>query len=236
MRYPVEPIVKPKDLAKIANGKLPQRLLAPAHGGGQLHHIAAAAWKKLVEAAAKDGVELDNVGAYRTYDQQVSLFKDRYQATPNGSKTTRRWNGITYYLKQGKAPSATPGTSNHGWGLAIDVANIGSGKRLEWLLKNAPQMGWSWEMQEEPWHIRYVKGDEGAVVQPQQPTTRTLQKGDTGKDVEALQWALTDLGYLCKADGKFGPVTEDVVKAFQKHYKLTPDGIVGPKTKAALGI
>ncbi len=38
------------------------------------------------------------------------------------------------------------------------------------------------------------------------------------------------------ADGIFGPLTEEAVKAFQKSKGLTPDGIVGAKTWAALGV
>ena len=53
---------------------------------------------------------------------------------------------------------AAPGTSNHNLGIAIDVANA-NGKILEWLLANADDYGFTWELQEEPWHIRYVCGD-----------------------------------------------------------------------------
>jgi peptidoglycan hydrolase-like protein with peptidoglycan-binding domain len=38
------------------------------------------------------------------------------------------------------------------------------------------------------------------------------------------------------ADGDFGPGTERAVKAWQAKNGLTADGIVGPKTLAAMGI
>jgi LAS superfamily LD-carboxypeptidase LdcB len=57
------------------------------------------------------------------------------------------------------APLAVPGTSNHNLGIAVDIANA-SGKRLEWMLANAHKYGFSWELQSEPWHIRYVAGDD----------------------------------------------------------------------------
>jgi LAS superfamily LD-carboxypeptidase LdcB len=53
---------------------------------------------------------------------------------------------------------AVPGTSNHNLGIAIDIAHA-SGARLAWLLKNAQDFGFSWEVQSEPWHLRYVAGD-----------------------------------------------------------------------------
>ncbi|MEP7218554.1 MAG: peptidoglycan-binding domain-containing protein [Bacteroidota bacterium] len=36
------------------------------------------------------------------------------------------------------------------------------------------------------------------------------------------------------ADGAFGPKTEVAVRAFQRTHGSVPDGIVGPKTWAAL--
>jgi LAS superfamily LD-carboxypeptidase LdcB len=240
MRYPVLPVVLPSDIARATNGKLPARALKAITGGSTLHHRAAAAWEVMVQAAAADGVELRHVGAYRSHEQQVAMFRDRYQATPTGSKVTRRWNGVTYYLKPGKAPSATPGSSNHGWGLAIDIASVGSGERLPWLIANAGRFGFTWEVADpsnpnfEAWHIRYVRGDADAPAAPS--AGRTLRLGDRGDDVARLQWALTDVGYLCKADGEFGPVTDQVVRAFQRDHGLTVDGIVGPRTRAALGL
>lgn len=63
---------------------------------------------------------------------------------------------------------------------------------------------------------------------------KTLRKGDKGSDVEKLQALLK-----ITVDGDFGPKTEAAVKAFQKaHAKEcgSADGIVGPKTWAALGV
>jgi hypothetical protein len=38
------------------------------------------------------------------------------------------------------------------------------------------------------------------------------------------------------ADGVFGPITERAVKRFQRSNGLLVDGIVGPQTRAALGL
>ena len=53
---------------------------------------------------------------------------------------------------------AAPGTSNHNLGIAVDVANA-NGVVLKWLEGNALEFGFSWEIQSEPWHLRYVAGD-----------------------------------------------------------------------------
>jgi hypothetical protein len=31
---------------------------------------------------------------------------------------------------------------------------------LQFLLAEAQTLGWSWELQSEPWHLRYVAGDK----------------------------------------------------------------------------
>jgi hypothetical protein len=63
----------------------------------------------------------------------------------------------------------------------------------------------------------------------------TLKPGDTGAQVTILQRALKSLGYAPgAADGKYGPSTQKAVTRFQRAAKLTADGILGPKTLAAL--
>ena len=52
-----------------------------------------------------------------------------------------------------------------------------------------------------------------------------------------VQTKLKVLGlYSGAIDGDFGPNTENAVKSFQTSKGLTADGVVGPKTKSALGL
>lgn len=53
-------------------------------------------------------------------------------------------------------------------------------------------------------------------------------------DVKRLQQLLINAGQKIVADGKFGPATENAVKAFQKSAGLVVDGSAGPATMAAL--
>lgn len=65
--------------------------------------------------------------------------------------------------------------------------------------------------------------------------TTTLKKGMSGAEVVFLQNILNSLGYDCGTpDGNFGRQTDAAVRAFQKAYGLTVDGIVGAKSAAKL--
>ena len=64
-----------------------------------------------------------------------------------------------------------------------------------------------------------------------------LKRGSTGSDVTAIQKRLKQWGYYTGAiDGVYGPATEKAVRYFQQKNGLTADGVVGPKTAAALGL
>ena len=65
---------------------------------------------------------------------------------------------------------------------------------------------------------------------PSSSATR-LEKGSTGSDVKDLQTKLKKLGYYdAYVDGDYGDTTVAAVKAFQKKYNLTADGIAGKET------
>jgi N-acetylmuramoyl-L-alanine amidase len=56
-----------------------------------------------------------------------------------------------------------------------------------------------------------------------------------GDDVAALQERLSELGFdTGRADGVFGPLTEQALKGFQREYGLVSDGVCGPATLRAL--
>lgn len=174
-QYPVLPVVMPADLAGTENGKLPESVLRPLNGfpKGKLHRMAATAFNCMQLAAFFDKIELNPVSApdcYRNADIQTRIFFQRYTDQNNGAKVTRQHDGKTWYLLPGKAPCSAPQKSNHGWGLAVDIANC-SGARLNWLLgdggmtSNALKFGFSWETTpgkpgHEDWHIRLVTGDK----------------------------------------------------------------------------
>lgn len=63
----------------------------------------------------------------------------------------------------------------------------------------------------------------------------TLELGESGPEVQALQDRLAALGYwLGTPDGTYGQLTRQAVMAFQKVEGLARDGVAGPATQQAL--
>lgn len=68
---------------------------------------------------------------------------------------------------------------------------------------------------------------------------QSLILNDRGPEVRKIQLLLNSLVTPrpnLKVDGHFGQRTHQAVLAFQKAKGLTPDGVVGPKTRTALGL
>ncbi len=64
---------------------------------------------------------------------------------------------------------------------------------------------------------------------------RTIKAGDFGWDVAVLQFLMTRDGvYTGALDGYFGKETAAGLRRYQKHLRLTADGVVGPHTLAAI--
>lgn len=95
-------------------------------------------------------------------------------------------------------------------------------------------------------YAKFVPAPKAATVTTTTTTTssskylpftwkKDMEKGDENKDVSALQAALTKSGvYSCGVVGTYGPCTVKGVIAFQKKYKISQTGVVGPLTRAKL--
>ncbi len=128
----------------LANGMVPTNLLCPvtAAPGHLLRCDAARALDVLASAYEEAlGAPLCLTDSYRTYAAQVGLF---------ARKPTL---------------AAVPGTSNHGWALAVDLcggAESFGTPQHDWLVANAPRWGWvdpAWARaggsKPEPWHWEF---------------------------------------------------------------------------------
>lgn len=147
--------------------------------------------------------------------------------------------------------------SNHSWGTAIDLTLNGlldqRGDRARTTQRGlaliAPIFNrhkWYWgagfpvedsmhfELSDQKIRELHAAGVfEGAVETLPEPA---LSIGDRGQQVKRLQEALNAQGETLVTDGIFGASTHAAVISFQARHGLTPDGIVGSRTKAALGL
>jgi peptidoglycan hydrolase-like protein with peptidoglycan-binding domain len=127
------------------NGKLSNSELKSIGNGQKLSPKAADAFLEMEKAANEDGVTFDVSDSYRTFEIQNTIFDwERYRES--GERKKRGTN---------KA-AALPGTSNHGWGNAIDVFPK---KAQDWIKQNGEKYGWSWAEGRsvgENWHFTYV--------------------------------------------------------------------------------
>lgn len=114
------------------NGQLQLAQLTQVETGHYLAPAAASKFEQMKTAAAKDGINLNINNAYRSYEKQVEMA-----------------NRLGLYSRGGKA--AVPGTSNHGWGKAVDLNVKSNPGSFEWLKQNAAKYGFK-NIPREPWH------------------------------------------------------------------------------------
>ncbi|MER7008748.1 M15 family metallopeptidase [Dactylosporangium sp. NPDC000555] len=125
----------PVELARYGNGRIPETALHPVGGTGhRLWAPVATALEALMRAARQDGVTIGITDSYRPYAEQVDLVKRK---------------GL--YSQGGLA--ARPGTSDHGWGLAVDLDL--DAKAQAWMRANAGRFGFAETTPREPWHWAY---------------------------------------------------------------------------------
>jgi hypothetical protein len=129
-----------------SNGRIPASAMCElaTAPGRMLRCDAQAAFDRLSRAfEARFGSPISVTDAYRDYATQVILKR-----------------------RKGRM-AATPGTSNHGWALAVDLGSginsFGSAQH-RWMRANAPKFGWihpGWARQSgslpEPWHWEFRK-------------------------------------------------------------------------------
>lgn len=131
-----------------ANGEIPTKRpdMVPLPGsmnGGWLRCDAGKSFIALSHAFKKRfGHDISVTDSYRTLASQERLF-----------------------VQKGPVLAATPGTSNHGWGCAVDLGsgiNQFKSPTFNWMKQHAKQYGWvhpSWAESNpfEPWHWEFQK-------------------------------------------------------------------------------
>ncbi|MFE5339244.1 PASTA domain-containing protein [Isoptericola sp. NPDC056578] len=133
-----------RSTAGYANGRIPTSALCPLDfaPGHMLRCDAAEQLSALSKEYEKEfGVPIPMTDSYRSLELQIRV------------KATKGWL------------AATPGTSNHGWGLAVDLGypiSTFTSAEHAWMRVHAPDYGWdnpSWARltgsKPEPWHFEF---------------------------------------------------------------------------------
>lgn len=152
-----------------ANGLIPLSAMTQLSTGGYLLANAAAAfeaWRVQARAAGFDMRPTSNSDAFRSLAIQEQIFFARYSTVDSGYRGPghiKAYRGRTYYIKKNPetgrayAVAATPGSSNHGRGLAVDIKNSGGfgGAYHNWMSRTGPALGFTnaeGRSINEPWH------------------------------------------------------------------------------------
>ncbi len=126
----------PRSLANYGNGKIPADALAPLNGSNErLWAPAAKSLNALMADAKAAGVSISVTDGYREYESQVKLAQE-----------------LGLYSQGGRA--AQPGTSEHGWALAVDVKLNPTAQA--WMRQNAKEYGFVENVPREPWHWEFA--------------------------------------------------------------------------------
>ncbi|MDO5059332.1 MAG: M15 family metallopeptidase [Neisseria sp.] len=148
--------------------------LLPAQYSNKDSYVRAAIWPDLLamlRAAEADGIRLEVVSAFRSYDRQNGIWSRKWQSA-KGSDSEKVLNIMRY--------SALPGLSRHHWGTDIDFNSVEypywekpQGKKtLAWLRANAKSYGFcevysgksegrrKGGYEDEPWHWSHFETAE----------------------------------------------------------------------------
>ena len=164
------------------------------------------------------GITIKDVGDYRSFQAQMDLFIDKgpntngryipvtlskYNDTPKEHRkiwadaTAYGYSSIYWIKNYNKfgywpATAATPGSSNHGRGLALDIAQEYDSDSspdsitevfVGWLCVYGPKFGIYASLASEKWHWQYVMGDDI----PQAVLDYENADDDEGEDMDLIE-------------------------------------------------
>jgi D-alanyl-D-alanine carboxypeptidase len=112
----------------------PTKLRVVEIGWAEVEETTARAFRKMREAAAVDGLELEIWSGFRSHERQAALYA--------------RWRA-----RRG-AQAARPGHSRHQSGHALDLV-VRDPEIYAWLVANAGRYGFRRTVKGEPWHWEY---------------------------------------------------------------------------------
>lgn len=204
------------------NGRIPADAMRKATviegANGLLRTDASLALDRLGRLALAAGYDVRVTDLYRTYATQVRLKAE-------------------WCARKRCQMAATPGTSNHGWGDAVDNGySYGPKSFGRWMHANAATCrahGWFWPTWAqrtrtyELWHWEYLAAldksrnvsPNAAPPPPAQEDDDMIRAGQSGPEVREFQELINNFGVatgstssLVTEDGVYGPATQTAVR------------------------
>lgn len=184
-------------------------------------------WHRLLTAARRAGAWDGHLNeGHRTMARQQWLYDHRGRSDLGIGSTVARPSPNAPHIRSGRKDHAVDVTDSQA---LIDYA-ARKGIRLERTVRG------------ESWHLEPRSPDWEAKAAALDSKLRgdTLTVGDRGPGVRVLRNLLWHLGgvklwpAIVRTSARFGPATRRAVVKFQRAAGLAPDGVVGPRTWAAL--
>ena len=187
------------------NGRLDTRNLLPIGRNHFLRADAGRAYLAMVAAAAKDNIKWSITDSYRPFEVQVRLAREKGLygvAAPNGTYPAGNKIGL----------AARPGTSKHGWGLAVDLGGGAQSKgtpQNNWLVNNAGRFGFK-TIPREAWHWQYEGGVNIPTTEPLvADQTDIILPGARNEEEFVVQQTSAQRDALHEGAGSYEPIKTD---------------------------
>lgn len=137
------------------NGKLDDSVLQKIDTGLKLYKPASISFMRMKNDAKKQGVNIELVGEYSAYRPCGQQGDYNIKKCSTGFTQWCAWEKYKAGIGNlASNPTDKNGcSSNHGFGLAIDIKNSDAKK---WVKANGTKYGWWWgEAPTEDWHFTY---------------------------------------------------------------------------------
>ena len=184
---------------------------------------AYAAYKSMYAAAAKEGLDLKIVSAFRSFNHQKSIWEAKWTGARKvlGKDLSKAYQNAEQRAKVILLFSSMPGTSRHHWGTDIDIYSVedkdfqkGKGKKIyEWLVKNAHNFGYcqvytpkpstrTKGYEEEKWHWSFLPIAKKYLVEYKKTITYNDIEGFKGdrvaKKIDVIENYVFGINPNCK--------------------------------------
>ncbi|MBQ8228678.1 MAG: M15 family metallopeptidase [Clostridia bacterium] len=151
----------------LPDGYVPKLAEAVKGSGVKLDYRVAPYYQKMYDAALADGITLEPISGYRSFERQKRNFENEIKLYEN-----KGFNKKDATVKASQVV-LLPGTSEHNAGLAMDICSLSvdfeNTKEFAWLQAHAHEYGFIMRYPKdkteitkityEPWHYRFVGVD-----------------------------------------------------------------------------